>query len=155
MSWRIDYENCTTRSIEVDVPEIVGKQRPRTVRSGGTTLTYTPQKTRDAEELIAWHWRAKHGDAGARHEGPVAIMITVHRELAKSNPKKWEGRADMGKPDLDNVGKLVLDALNGIAYPDDSHITNLVICKASRRAHGNGNGISVIVNYYDEEYEED
>ena len=33
------------------------------------------------------------------------------------------------KPDLDNVMKIVCDALNGIAYKDDVQIVNAKICK--------------------------
>lgn len=33
------------------------------------------------------------------------------------------------KPDLDNVAKSILDALNGIAYYDDNQITDLKIAK--------------------------
>ena len=33
------------------------------------------------------------------------------------------------KPDVDNIAKAVLDALNGIAYDDDKQITSLVIDK--------------------------
>lgn len=153
MSWHV--REVDERGITVEVPEIVGKQRPRTVRNGGTTLTYTPQKTRDAEELIAWQWRAKHGDAGAGHDGPVFVSIDVTRELAKSNPRKWAGRCDLGKPDLDNVGKLVLDALNGIAYPDDSHIVYLTLKKRERVERGYGNTIGINITYFEEYEEED
>ena len=33
------------------------------------------------------------------------------------------------KPDCDNMGKICLDALNGIAYPDDAQISSLYITK--------------------------
>lgn len=33
------------------------------------------------------------------------------------------------KPDADNVAKAVLDALNGLAYEDDSQVQELVIIK--------------------------
>ena len=33
------------------------------------------------------------------------------------------------KPDLDNVAKIVLDSLNGIAYSDDSQIVKLNVEK--------------------------
>jgi len=35
----------------------------------------------------------------------------------------------LSKPDIDNVAKSVFDALNGIAYRDDSQIYNLWIIK--------------------------
>ena len=33
------------------------------------------------------------------------------------------------KPDLDNIAKSILDSLNGIAWNDDSQITNIWISK--------------------------
>ena len=33
------------------------------------------------------------------------------------------------KPDADNIAKAVLDALNGLAYTDDSKVTRLVVVK--------------------------
>jgi Holliday junction resolvase RusA-like endonuclease len=33
------------------------------------------------------------------------------------------------KPDCDNMAKIVLDALNGIAFDDDSQITDLIVHK--------------------------
>lgn len=33
------------------------------------------------------------------------------------------------KPDTDNVAKIVLDALNGIAYHDDAQIVQLTVLK--------------------------
>ena len=33
------------------------------------------------------------------------------------------------KPDADNIAKIVLDALNGVAYEDDSQVINLSVQK--------------------------
>lgn len=33
------------------------------------------------------------------------------------------------KPDLDNIAKIILDSLNGIAYKDDSQVVELNISK--------------------------
>ena len=33
------------------------------------------------------------------------------------------------KPDADNVAKIILDALNGYAYEDDSQVTELTVMK--------------------------
>ena len=33
------------------------------------------------------------------------------------------------KPDCDNMGKICLDALNDVAYPDDANINKLLITK--------------------------
>ena len=33
------------------------------------------------------------------------------------------------KPDADNISKIILDALNGLAYYDDNQVTDLTIYK--------------------------
>ena len=49
-------------------------------------------------------------------------------ERPSSWPKKRKAAAHYvtGKPDVDNVCKLVADAMNGIAYRDDAQIAELV-----------------------------
>lgn len=39
---------------------------------------------------------------------------------------------DTGKPDCDNIAKAVLDALNGVAFDDDSQVVTLVVRKYPR-----------------------
>ena len=50
------------------------------------------------------------------------------------------------KPDLDNLGKAVLDALNEIAFTDDSHITKLTLVKRYSAFPGIGMTITEDVN---------
>lgn len=58
--------------------------------------------------------------------------MDVCRALPKSRPKKVESEPDTIKPDCDNVGKIVLDALNGVAYDDDGQVTCLLVVKHDR-----------------------
>ena len=139
----------------LDVAEIVGKQRPRTTMRGGHARIYTPRKTRVFEECMRRAWREQVGERWAAFTGPVEVMVLVARELAKSNPKKWAGRADLQKPDLDNVLKAVLDALNGLAYADDCTITCEIAGKMPRTPHGSGNQILIKCIYYSEEYKKE
>lgn len=39
---------------------------------------------------------------------------------------------DIYKPDIDNIAKLILDALNGIAYEDDAQVVILQCAKKPR-----------------------
>lgn len=59
-------------------------------------------------------------------EGPVEIAIVCHFLAPKEN---WPGRECTKRPDLDNLCKLVGDALNGVAYRDDSQIVRASISK--------------------------
>lgn len=107
-----------------------GKERPRFTRNGHT---YTPSKTKDYEKLVEWAYQCEAH--GVRFSGPVSANIVAVYPVPHSWSKKQQARATSGhllplvKPDLDNVAKAVLDALNGIAYRDDAQITFLSICK--------------------------
>lgn len=111
------------------VPFVRGKGRVRFVKATGRT--YTPDKTAEAMELIR---RAFVGVGGERApEGvPVRVSITTARGMPKSRPKRLESEPDVYKPDCDNIAKAVLDALNGVAWVDDTQVTNLVVQKFDR-----------------------
>jgi Holliday junction resolvase RusA-like endonuclease len=64
---------------------------------------------------------------------PVHITIRTARPLPKSRPKSVESEPDTYKPDWDNLGKLVCDALNGVAWHDDAQVTELHAVKHRRR----------------------
>ena len=107
----------------------VGKQRPRFSRG----RTYTPKKTVDYERLIA----VKALSAMAPTipvETPVAIFIWINHAIPASYSKKRKEACLNGlefpkKPDLDNVAKLYLDAMNGIVYKDDVQVIKLRVSK--------------------------
>lgn len=143
MGWRIDRK--AVAGIHMQVPEIVGKGRPRFTRYG---RAYTPKKTRAFEQSVRAEWLRQYGDRFASWEGPVSLSVRASRELAASNPRYWEGRADTGKPDADNVLKSVMDALNGAAYRDDAEIVSARVVKAKRAAHGDGSTLGIRVSYY-------
>lgn len=153
MSWRA--EMVGEAHAVADVPEIVGKQRPRATASRGKARVYTPRKTRVFEECVRKAWREQVGEEWAQFSGAVTVTIAVTRELAKSNPKKWAGRQDLQKPDVDNVLKAVLDALNGLAYSDDAHITRELAEKMPRAPHGSGNRVSIHCIYYTETFDKE
>ena len=64
-------------------------------------------------------------------EGPVELTVEVFR----NHPKSWtQGARDsargffcMGKPDVDNLVKLIGDAFNETVWKDDSQISDLVV----------------------------
>lgn len=65
----------------------------------------------------------------------LAIKTVAYFEIPKSKPKKFQKQAREGlirpitKPDTDNIGKNIKDALNKIAFPDDSQIVTEIIEK--------------------------
>lgn len=104
--------------------EPTAKARPRVTRSGHT---YTPDKTRQAEDRIREAWQASgHAKIG----GPLRLIILAYfKRPAKPKPAQSENAPCTKRPDADNIGKLIADALNGHAYDDDSAIVSLTIEK--------------------------
>lgn len=104
--------------------EPVGKGRPR----HGKYKTYTPAKTKSVENNIAYLYKV---NVGYYFEGYVKLKLDLYYSIAKSDSKKKklmklnnELRPNK-KPDIDNVVKLVADALNEVAYKDDTQIIEL------------------------------
>lgn len=153
MGWDCSY--LEHKEIVVEVDQVVGKQRARTVRANGVTRSYTPHKTVEFESAIRNAWLDRAGTKYACFTGPVTVRVLYMRELAKSNPKYWGGRKDMGKPDVDNVLKSVLDALNGVAYKDDVQVFAAGVEKLERSGNGCGNLVVVRVSYFEETYEKE
>ena len=114
----------------------VGKARARIVYRErlGKYVGFTPEKTRTAEEEIGW---IAKGAGCEMMEGPLRLTVRAYYPIPRSWPK-WrqkEAEADKPsqrptvKPDLDNVVKLVKDALTGIAWKDDAQIVDLIAHK--------------------------
>lgn len=105
----------------------VGKQRPR---NNGNHF-YTPQKTKDYENHVRECYRNQVENVF--FESGVQAYIYVYITLPNSYSKKrksellWRGASV--KPDLDNVAKSILDALNGVAYKDDKQVNTLCISR--------------------------
>lgn len=104
--------------------KVRGKARPRV--AGGRA--YTVPADRSAEGEIAWAWRSQCPDMGG-YEREVRVTVDYQRACPKSVKA---GLPDTGKPDVDNVAKLVMDALTGIAWKDDAQVTSLTIRKHPR-----------------------
>jgi len=120
----------------------VGKGRPRFVRATGHT--YTPEKTRAYEAMVRQVYRlGRHGDP---LQGPVCLEIMAVFPLPKDKRRRsaLAGQPYTGKPDIDNVIKVIQDALNGLAYADDKQVTEL---HAALRYCGEGEQphVSVII----------
>ncbi|HZK19518.1 MAG TPA: RusA family crossover junction endodeoxyribonuclease [Treponemataceae bacterium] len=99
-----------------------GKQRPRF--SNGRV--YNPPRNREYEKWVQLNCRMKY--KGNPITEPVIAEITAYYPIPKSYTKKQRQAILQGellptvKPDADNIEKAIYDALNGIAYIDDSQI---------------------------------
>jgi len=118
---------------EIETPP-VAKGRPRYARRGNFVQTYTPTKTRDYEDVIRENAKMAMGMSEPL-ETPLNVLLMFGMPIPSSTPKKaLEGYLDgsvkhIKKPDLDNLAKAVLDAMNGVVYLDDNQICRLTIEK--------------------------
>jgi Holliday junction resolvase RusA-like endonuclease len=104
-----------------------GKARPRF--NAANKHTYTPQKTKDYEKLVRVSCLKQVGNVTLT--GEVRAVINAFFPVPKSASTKdkslmLEGKIKpVKKPDIDNIIKAVLDALNGAAYKDDSAVVKV------------------------------
>lgn len=118
---------------QFEVPgKIVGKERPRVNMYTGRV--YTPGKTKDYEFLIQQYFKMKY-PRYEMLEGRLSINIIAYLKIPKSTSKaKVEEMLEnkispTKKPDIDNIIKIVLDALNKMAFRDDSQVTKIEVEK--------------------------
>ncbi len=92
------------------------KARARTVRKGGRTWSFTPKKVAVWEKTVKEE-AVKHFEQPL--VGPIQVSMIFYMDRPKSRRKDvWVPTT----PDLDNLEKAVLDALNGVAYEDDRFV---------------------------------
>ena len=133
---------------EFEVPgKIVGKGRPRL--NGYTGAVYTPTRTKDYEDLIKQYFLLKYPRFSS-FEGRAKVEITAYFEIPKST-KKADKELMLDnminptkKPDIDNIVKVILDAMNGIAFKDDTQITRLYV----EKLYGEEEKINVKISEY-------
>ena len=93
--------------------------RHRTTRSGHT---YDPQSNKDAKKRVVD--AAKAVMFASRMEsplqGPIKLDVTFYMKRPKATPvtETW----CIKRPDLDNMEKLLNDALQGVLFDDDSQV---------------------------------
>lgn len=107
-----------------------GKGRPRFRRTGNFVTTFTDPKTKTYEQTIkAWAQRAI--GSGSPLEGPVSVDLYIRMGVPASTTKKrteaclHNQELPTKKPDIDNIIKAYLDAMNGIIYKDDTQVVRL------------------------------
>ena len=108
----------------------VAKGRPRFSELGHA---YTPERTRNAEEIM-------QGEMRQECQTPLEGLLELNILFRFRRPDSWpKARRDAvragdepwypGKPDLDNLVKLVKDAGKGVLWKDDSQVVKLEAIK--------------------------
>jgi Holliday junction resolvase RusA-like endonuclease len=125
----------TTLPLTVHLPgPVVGWARARLGRGkGGKPKHFTDPQTASAELRVGWAlanaWQLPPIDTA------IWVQITVEVAVPDSKSKKFRAEAlaniikPIGKPDLDNIAKLIGDGGNGVIWKDDSRICDLGISR--------------------------
>lgn len=135
----------------------MGQPRPRFTSIQGHTRAYEPVKAKEYKSYARLKCVQALKDEGVDMPVPVAgtgyrIDIVAFKEPPKSFSRKKAIMALKGelvpvtKPDLDNVAKIVLDALNGVMWRDDSEVTALSVHKV----YGERSTVKVSVSWQEE-----
>lgn len=119
----------------IEVPgEPFAKQRPRAAKKGRFITIYTPQETKRYESKVIKSYYDRY-DKNCKLDGDLTVNIegifSVPKSVSSKKAKKMiKGEiAHTKKPDCDNMAKVCLDGLNGVAYHDDAQINKLNISK--------------------------
>jgi Holliday junction resolvase RusA-like endonuclease len=111
----------------------VPQGRPRFAATPAGPRAYTPAKTRQAHATIRQLW----GYFG-RHTIPDGVPFDIEVVATFARPRSHRGKTGLTaagraqvvpRPDVDNLAKLVLDALQGHAFADDTYCRRLVVSK--------------------------
>lgn len=104
------------------------KERPKVYNGHGIT----PTRTRNYELMLARAWAAKYPEQA---EGELFVQIIFRMPTPTSWSKPKKEKAERGlirptvRPDIDNLVKIVLDGLNGVAFMDDKQVVELYATK--------------------------
>ena len=113
----------------------VGKSRPKFSTIHGFAQAIKPKDDVIYENLVKLSFQqSKSGDYDL-FDKPIKMKIEAFFDIPKTFSKKrtieaTEGRiSPQKKPDVDNIAKIICDALNNIAYKDDTQIVELTVVK--------------------------
>jgi len=100
----------------------------------GRGKAFSPKKMVDYKARVQYQFSREYPDH-ILFTGPVEVTILIDWPIPKSFSKKKRAAAmvydihPITKPDVDNLGKIVCDALNGVAYRDDAQVVRLTVEK--------------------------
>lgn len=115
--------------LQVRIPmRPISKDRPRFTNG----RCYTTERTKLAEQAIAWMAKEEMIKHSMKiFNKPLSVTIEFGFKLPPNMTKAEKEMLKQNKfhhikrPDIDNLCKTVLDALNGVAYIDDKFIVHL------------------------------
>ncbi len=124
------------------------KGRPRFRKAGAFVRTYTDAKTRKYEERVRAEAVLIMSESNRSPSlGPLSVIINARFKPPKSWSKKKQQKAVAGeiphmtKPDVDNVQKAILDALEGPVYANDKQVVRATV----QKGYALEDGVDIIV----------
>ena len=122
-------------AITFSVPgDPVPQPRPRITVRGSHGHAYTPSDHPIHAYRAAIAAAARAAGAGV-HGDPVRMVIDFVFARPKSHMRKTgiaKNAPQLPRPDIDNLEKAVLDALNGVAWEDDTQVA----CVTKEKSYG-------------------
>lgn len=104
-----------------------GQERPRF----GQGRPYESKKAKAYKDALRAAYKAQDGTRFGE-DVPLVVYIHAFRPMPKDTPKRVLAIPWTVKPDADNIGKAVLDALNGVAWKDDKQVVRVMVWKHNR-----------------------
>ena len=114
--------------IQLNIP---GNPKPQARPRLGKSGVYNPSKKHKAS--AQWSIATQYSEKPL--EEPVEILLEFYFSAPVSSSKKKQNEMYHGdipytkKPDVDNLIKLTLDAMNGIVFKDDSLVVKITAVK--------------------------
>lgn len=113
----------------------VGKRRPKFSTIHGYAQALKPKEDVIYENLVKIMFQQSKPNNYSLFNKPIKMNIEAYFAIPKSFSKVKQSQALEGKllpltkPDADNIAKIICDALNDVAYKDDTQIVELSIIK--------------------------
>lgn len=114
---------------------VILKKGTEKSKKGVMVTHYNSTKLKNYENLIADAYKTCPKSQYFDREQPLKVAIIFSMPIPQSYSKKRREWILKGfeqhtkRPDADNLGKAVIDALNGVAWADDSQIVQLTLRK--------------------------
>lgn len=123
--------------IEVTINENpYGKKRARLARFGKYAHAYDPAENKAYAKRVVRTLRQKYESNTKFKDGvPLMMVVVADFPIPEYLPKKTQQEMREKKvyptkrPDIDNISKAVMDALNKNAYYDDQQVVGLLVVK--------------------------
>lgn len=112
--------------------KVIGKERPRVNMNTG--IVYTPGRTKDYETLVQQSFRIKYPQYKMIKDR-IGIDIIAYFKIPKGTSKTNTEKMLNGeisptkKPDIDNITKSILDAMNRFVIYDDNQVVKISVEK--------------------------